>query len=88
MEKFNLRLLRSGERDKFTVIGTNVNLAIRLNGRAGEGEIIISPLTMTKVQGKFYVDTIAIPNYDEIKSFKGINEYYKVLDTVMYTNYL
>ena len=42
---------------------------------------------MAKVQGKFYVDTIAIPNDDKIKSFKGINEYYKVLDTVMYTNY-
>ena len=43
---------------------------------------------MAKVQGKFYVDTIAIPNDDKIKSFKGINEYYKVLYTVMYTNYL
>ena len=43
---------------------------------------------MAKVQGKFYVDTIAIPNDDKIKSFKGINEYYKVLDTVMYTRYL
>ena len=44
---------------------------------------------MAKVQGKFYVDTIAIPNDDDkIKSFEGINEYYKVLDTVMYTNYL
>ena len=43
---------------------------------------------MAKVQGKFYVDTITIPNDDKIKSFEGINEYYKVLDTVMYTNYL
>ncbi len=58
-------------------IGTNVNLASRLEGRAGEGEIIISPLTMAKVQGKFYVDTIAIPNDDKIKSFEGINEYLK-----------
>ena len=67
---------------------SNVNLASRLEGRAREGEIIISPLTMAKVQGKFHVDTIAIPNDDKIKSFEGINEYYKVLDTIMYTNYL
>jgi hypothetical protein len=32
---------------------------------------------MTKVQGKSYVDTIAIPNDDKIKSFEGINEYLK-----------
>lgn len=76
-------LLRSGERDQFTVIGTNVNLASRLEGRSEGGEIIISPFTMAKVQGKFDVEAIAIPNdNDKIKSFKGISEYYKVLDKV------
>ena len=49
-------LLRSGERDQFTVIGTHVNLASRLGGRAKEGEIIISPFTMTKIPGKFHVE--------------------------------
>jgi len=34
-------LLRSGERDQFTVIGTHVNLASRLEERDEEGEIII-----------------------------------------------
>lgn len=73
-------LLRSGERDQFTVIGTNVNLASRLEGRAEGGEIIISPFTMAKIKGKFDVEAIAIPNdKDKIKSFKDISEYYKVL---------
>ena len=76
-------LLRSGERDQFTVIGTHVNLASRLEGRAEEGEIIISSFTMAKVQGKFHAESISISNdYDKIKSFKGISEYYKVLDKV------
>jgi class 3 adenylate cyclase len=71
------------ERDQFTVIGTNVNLASRLEGRAEGGEIIISPFTMARVKGKFDVEAIAIPNdNDKIKSFKGISEYYKVLDKV------
>ena len=73
-------LLRSGERDQFTVIGTNVNLASRLEARAEGGEIIISPFTMAKIKGKFDVEAIAIPNdKDKIKSFKDISEYYKVL---------
>ena len=75
-------LLRSGERDQFTVIGTHVNLASRLEGRAEEGEIIISTFTMAKVKGKFNVEAIDISNNDDnkIKSFKGIDKYYKVLD--------
>ena len=75
-------LLRSGERDQFTVIGTNVNLASRLEGRAEEGEIIISTVTMAKVKGKFNVEAIDISNNDDnkIKSFEGIDKYYKVLD--------
>jgi class 3 adenylate cyclase len=74
-------LLRSGERDQFTVIGTHVNLASRLEGRAKEGEIIISPFTMTKLQGKFHVEAIAISNdNDKIKSFERIDKYYKVFD--------
>jgi class 3 adenylate cyclase/plastocyanin len=74
-------LLRSGERDQFTVIGTHVNLASRLEGRAEADEIIISPFTMAKVRGKFNVEAIDISNNDDrIKSFKGIDKYYKVLD--------
>ena len=72
------------ERDQFTVIGTHVNLASRLEGRAEKDEIIISPFTMAKVRGKFHVEAIDISNDDDarIKSFKGIDKYYKVLDIV------
>ena len=71
------------ERDQFTVIGTHVNLASRLEGRAEKDEIIISPFTMAKVRGKFHIKAINISNDDNrIKSFKGIDKYYKVLDIV------
>ena len=70
------------------VIGTHVNLASRLEGRAEKDEIIISPFTMAKVGGKFHVKSITISNDDNrIKSFKGIDKYYKVLDRVSRTNY-
>jgi class 3 adenylate cyclase len=76
-------------RDQFTVIGTHVNLASRLEGRAEKDEIIISPFTMAKVGGKFHVKSITISNDDNrIKSFKGIDKYYKVLDRVSRTNYI
>jgi adenylate cyclase len=78
-------LLRSGERDQFTVIGTNVNLASRLEGIAEGGQIIISSFTMAKIQGKFNVEAVTISNdNDKIKSFKDISEYYRVLDKVTF----
>jgi class 3 adenylate cyclase/plastocyanin len=75
-------LLRSGERDQFTVIGTHVNLASRLEGKAENNEIIISSFTMAKVREKFNVEAIDISNSNDnkIKSFKGVDKYYKVLD--------
>jgi hypothetical protein len=39
---------------------------------------------MAKVQGKFYAESISISNDDDkIKPFKGISEYYEVLDKVI-----
>ena len=78
-------LLRSGERDQFTVIGTHVNLASRLEGRVEKKEIIISTFTMAKVRGKFNVEAIDISNNDDnkIKFFKGVDKYYKVLEARM-----
>ena len=76
-------LLRGGEREKFTVIGTHVNLASRLEGRAENDEIIISPFTMSKVKGKFQVKSITIAkDNNKIKSSKGIDKYYKVIGKV------
>lgn len=75
-------LLRSGERDQFTVIGTHVNLASRMEGRAKEGEIIISSYTKQRVQEKFNTEFIPVSSDDKIKSFEDITEYFKVIDTI------
>jgi len=68
-------LLGSGVRDQFTVIGTNVNLASRLEGKAEGGQIVISPSTMEKVKGKFNLQTIQIQG-EKIKAFENITMYY------------
>lgn len=70
-------LLGSGVRDQFTVIGTNVNLASRLEGKAEGGQIVLSPHTMEKVKGKFDLKTIQIQG-EKIKSFEEITKYYVV----------
>lgn len=70
-------LLGSGVRDQFTVIGTNVNLASRLEGKAEGGQIVLSPYTMEKVKGKFDLKTIQIQG-EKIKSFEEITKYYVV----------
>lgn len=70
-------LLGSGVRDQFTVIGTNVNLASRLEGKAEGGQIVLSPYTMEKVKGKFDLKTIQIQD-EKIKSFEEITKYYVV----------
>jgi class 3 adenylate cyclase len=72
-------LLGSGVRDQFTVVGTNVNLANRLEGKAQNGQIIISPSTMnkTKGEGKFHIEAVQIEG-EKIRAFEDISEYYNV----------
>jgi adenylate cyclase len=71
-------LMGSQERDQFTVIGTHVNLASRLEGIAEGDQIVISQYTMEKVAQKFNLESIQLRE-EKIKAFEDIMEYYVVL---------
>ena len=70
-------LILTEKRDQFTTIGTNVNLASRMEGVATEDQIIVSPSTKMQIEGIFNFRSIPIKR--KIKGFENIAECYEVL---------
>jgi adenylate cyclase len=70
-------LILTEKRDQFTTIGTNVNLASRMEGVAREGQIIASPSTKMQIEDIF--NFRSIPIKQTIKGFENIEECYEVV---------
>jgi class 3 adenylate cyclase len=67
------------EREKFTAIGSSINLASRLESKATANQIIVSSHTRERIQNQFSVETLLVKVGEEIKAFEYEREYYKVL---------
>ena len=71
-------LILTDVRDQFTTIGSNVNLASRLESVANKDQIIVSPSTKIRIKDQFSLRTIPIER--PIKGFENISECYEVID--------
>jgi class 3 adenylate cyclase len=71
------------EREEFTAIGSSVNLASRLEGKATGNQIIVSSHTRERIQNQFSIEPITVKVGEEIKAFEYIREYYEVLGKVI-----
>ena len=70
-------LILTEKRDQFTTIGTNVNLASRMEGVATEDQIVASPFTKKLVEDEF--DLNVIPIKKPIKGFENMSECYEIV---------
>jgi class 3 adenylate cyclase len=70
-------LILTEKRDQFTTIGTNVNLASRMEGVATEDQIIVSPSTKMQIEDIFNFRSIPIKR--TIKGFENIAKCYEVV---------
>jgi class 3 adenylate cyclase/plastocyanin len=71
-------LILTDVRDQFTTIGSNVNLASRLESVANKDQIIVSPATKIRIKDQFSLRTIPIER--PIKGFENISECYEIID--------
>jgi class 3 adenylate cyclase len=77
-------LILTEKRDQFTTIGTNVNLASRMEGVATEDQIIVSPSTKMQIEDIFNFRSIPIKR--TIKGFENMAECYEVVSKKAETN--
>jgi class 3 adenylate cyclase/plastocyanin len=77
-------LILTEKRDQFTTIGTNVNLASRMEGVATEDQIIVSPSTRMQIEDIFNFRSIPIKR--TIKGFENMAECYEVVSKKAETN--
>lgn len=71
-------LILTEKRDQFTTIGTNVNLASRMEAVATEDQIIVSPSIKMQIEGEFNLKPVPIEK--PIKGFENISECYEIVD--------
>jgi class 3 adenylate cyclase/plastocyanin len=69
-------LILTEVRDQFTTVGSNVNLASRLESVANKDQIIVSSFTKIRIEDQFNLKTIPIER--PIKGFENISECYEV----------
>jgi class 3 adenylate cyclase len=71
-------LILTEKRDQFTTIGTNVNLASRMEAVATEDQIIVSPSSKMQIEGESILKPVPIEK--PIKGFENISECYEIVD--------
>jgi class 3 adenylate cyclase/plastocyanin len=71
-------LILTEVRDQFTTVGSNVNLASRLESVANKDQIIVSPSTKIRIEDQFNLKTISIER--PIKGFENLAECYEMID--------
>ena len=71
-------LILTEVRDQFTTVGSNVNLASRLESVANKDQIIVSSFTKIRIEDQFNLMTIPVER--PIKGFENISECYEVID--------
>ena len=71
--------IKTEKRDQFTVFGSTVNLASRLEELAEKNQILVSEETKNKIINKFIPRQIPVNPKHKIKGFEYIKKYYQVV---------